>query len=347
MKDKDIIRIGIVGAGKNTRIKHIPGLQAVDGVKIISVCNRSRESSSQVARQFGIPKIYDHWWDLVAASDTDAIVIGTWPYLHCPITLAALEADKHVMCEARMAMDAREAKKMLEAAKMKPQLVSQVVPSPYTIPIDKTIKRLIAKNFLGEILAIEVRANGNAFIDNDSPFHWRQDADLSGLNIMSLGIWYEAVMRWVGETTIVTAMGKIFTKMRRSPQSGEMKAVRIPEHLNVIAEMACGAQMSISVSNIAGLSGPNEAYLYGSEGTLCIKDGSLWGASRGDSALREIAIPSHELGHWRVEEEFINAIRGLEKVTNTSFEDGYKYMAFTEAVVRSINQRKTISVQSL
>src|SRR5438093_1777202 len=97
------IRVGIVGAGNNTRVRHIPGLQAIEGVEIVSACNRSRESSQRVANTFHIPKVYEEWRELVAADDTNAIVIGTWPYLHCEVTCAALEAGKHVMCEARMA----------------------------------------------------------------------------------------------------------------------------------------------------------------------------------------------------------------------------------------------------
>jgi len=60
-----IIRIGIVGAGANTTSRHIPGLQSIDGVEIVSVCNRSRASSERVAQQFNIPKTYENWQELV------------------------------------------------------------------------------------------------------------------------------------------------------------------------------------------------------------------------------------------------------------------------------------------
>ena len=72
------IRIGLIGAGKNTRERHIPGFQAIDGVEVVSVCNRSRESSQRVADQFGIPKVIENWQDLVADDDIDAVCIGTW-----------------------------------------------------------------------------------------------------------------------------------------------------------------------------------------------------------------------------------------------------------------------------
>ena len=192
---QETVKVGIIGAGGNTRSKHIPGLQAIEGVEIVGVCNRSQESSQRVADEFGIPKTYGNWQDTIADPDTNAIVIGTWPYMHCRATVAALRADKHVMCEARMAMNAREAHIMRMASRQKTHLIAQIVPSPMTLRVDNTIKRLIAEGYIGDVLAIEARAGG-AFLDSEAPLQWRQDFDLSGFNIMSMGIWYEALMRW-------------------------------------------------------------------------------------------------------------------------------------------------------
>ena len=77
--DADVrpVRIGIVGAGANTRARHIPGFQSIPGVKIVLVCNRSEESSRKVAREFGIPLVAAHWRDVAAAADVDAVIIGS------------------------------------------------------------------------------------------------------------------------------------------------------------------------------------------------------------------------------------------------------------------------------
>ena len=336
------IRVGIIGAGRNTKSRHIPGLQAIDGVEIVGVCNRSRESSQRVADAFGISKIYDNWQDVIKDSDTDAIVIGTWPYMHCRATVAALMANKHVMCEARMAMNAREAHMMRLLARQKTYLTAQIVPSPMTLRVDNTIKRLIAEGYLGDILAVEVRAGG-AFLDADSPLQWRQDMDFSGMNIMSMGIWYEALMRWVGEATRVMAMGKTFVKMRPDAD-GIMRSVRIPEHIDVIGELACGAQLHMQVSAVTGLAGAPEVLVFGSEGTVRFSGNRLFGGQREDNELQEIDIPSVEEGGWRVEEEFVNAIRGKEVITHTDFETGVKYMEFTEAVTRSMSSGAAVSL---
>lgn len=338
----ETVRVGVIGAGANTTSRHIPGLQAIDRVEIIGVCNRSRESSERAAGEFNIPKTYDNWQDAIADPDTNAIVIGTWPYMHCRTTLAALDADKHVMCEARMAMNAQEAYTMRDAAREKPHLIAQIVPSPMTLGQDNAVKRLLAEGYLGDVLAIEVRSGG-LFLDPDAPMHWRENFDLSGLNIMSMGIWYEALMRWVGEATRIMAMGKTFVRMRKDAD-GIMRAARIPEHIDVTADMACGAQLHLQVSSVAGLAGPNEVFLFGSTGTLRIADGKLYGGQQEDSVLEEIAVAPEEVGAWRVEEEFVSAIRGQEVITHTNFEDGVKYMEFTEAVNLSMETGTAVTL---
>ncbi|RKU18342.1 hypothetical protein C6503_09765 [Candidatus Poribacteria bacterium] len=339
---QETVKVGIIGAGGNTRSRHIPGLQAIEGVEIIGVCNRSQESSQRVADEFGIPKTYGNWQDAIGDPDTNAIVIGTWPYMHCRATVAALRANKHVMCEARMAMNAREAHIMRMASRQKTHLIAQIVPSPMTLRVDNTIKRLIAEGYIGDVLAIEARAGG-AFLDSESALQWRQDFDLSGLNIMSMGIWYEALMRWVGEATRIMAMGKTFVKMRPDAE-GVMRSVRIPEHIDVVGDLACGAQLHIQVSNVAGLAGAPEVYVFGSNGTLRFSMNKLYGGQKDDTELSEIDIPDTEAGGWRVEEEFVNAIRGGEVITHTDFDTGVKYMEFTEAVTRSMQSGTAITL---
>src|SRR6266487_1377610 len=104
------IRVGFIGAGANSRKFHVPNLKAQPGVELVAVANRSKESGERVAKEFGIARVHGDWREVVQAKDIDAICIGTWPYTHCEMTLAALDAGKHVLCEARMAMNAGDRK---------------------------------------------------------------------------------------------------------------------------------------------------------------------------------------------------------------------------------------------
>jgi predicted dehydrogenase len=337
------LRIGVVGAGTNTVETHIPNLQRLDSVEVVSVSNRSRESSQRVANEWSIPRVVDDWLSLVRDPDVDAVVIGTWPDMHHPITIAALESGKHVLCEARMAMNAAQARDMYHAAQARPALVAQVVPAPISLTVDTTVKRLISEGYLGRILSVEVVSRSGAVPNPSAALHWRQDVDRSGMNIMSLGIWYETAMRWVGDASEVMAMGTVSVPWRIDGE-GRMRAVRVPDHLDVVARMACGAQARIHVSEVAGPPPVNRITLRGSDGVLAFDGGTLTGARADESKLRPIPIPEDEVGRWRVEEEFVNAIRGIETVSLTDFATGVKYMEFTEAVSLSMARHRAVSL---
>jgi predicted dehydrogenase len=343
------IRVGFIGAGRNTRVRHIPGFQKQPGVELVAVANRSRESGERVAKEFGIPRVYDDWRELLRADDLDAICIGTWPYTHGEMTLAALGAGKHVLCEARMAMNAAEGRRMLDAARRAPHLVAQLVPSPPTLEFDVTLRALLREGYVGELLAVELAATQNArWVDREEPLHWRQDTALSGHNVLNMGIWYEAMMRWLGPARRVMAAARIAVPQRRDA-AGALREVGVPDHIEILATFAGDVLARLRFSAIAALGPPTELWMFGSDGTLRLEADArrLSGARRGAAALAEIAIPAERRGGWRVEEEFVNAIRGREKVSHTTFEDGVRYMEFTDAVAQSVALGRAVDVTPL
>jgi len=347
MTDKTI-RVGFIGAGANTRKHHIPKLKTQPGVELVAVANRSKESGEKVAREFGIGRVHGSWQEIVNAPDIDAVCIGTWPYMHAEMTIAALGQGKHVLCEARMAMDAAEGRRMLEASRKAPSLIAQLVPAPHTLEVDATNQSLIEEGFLGEVLAVELQAAQGRFVEPDAPIHWRQDITLSGHNILNMGIWYEAMMRWLGPAQRVTAMTKIVAP-RRKDATGGAHEIRVPDHVDILVQFRRGAVGHLRFSSITALAPSPEAWLFGSEGTVRLEADALRlsGGRRGEGALKELPVaPKTRIG-WRVEEEFVNAIRGREKITRTGFEDGVCYMEFTDAVTRSATTGQTVEVKDL
>src|SRR5262245_24898981 len=230
---KHPLRIGLIGAGANTRLRHIPGLRALSEVEIVAVCNRRAASTAAVAREYGIPRTHARWEELLADPNIDAIVVGTWPYLHCPITLAALEAGKHVLTEARMAMNAVEAHRMLAAARRHPNLVTQVVPSPFGLKGHAVMKELLAEGFLGELREVHVTSLSAALADPAAPLSWRQDAALSGFNMLALGILHETLLRWVPAPLRVMAQVHAHVPTRIDPASGVRRPVGTPDSVQV------------------------------------------------------------------------------------------------------------------
>ena len=325
------IRVGVVGAGNSAVKTHIPRFQSIEGVEVVSVSNRTRESSQRAADRLGIPKVYDHWPDLVASDEINAVFIGTWPYLHKPVTIASLEAGKHVLSQSRMAMNAREAHEMLGASRRHPGLVTALVPTSRLGAGRETIKRLISDGWLGDLLSIEV-VSGSDFIDPDAPFFWRLDREVSGVNTLDVGMIAEALDRIVGPVSTVMANSKVNVR-RRIDGAGEPRVVTVPDHVDIIGEMAVGASYHMRFSQVTGMADEG-VWFFGSEATLKA-DGyaeRLFGARRGESGFTEIESPSDNRIVHDIAAEFVAAIREKREVEQVTFAQAVRYMEFTEAV---------------
>ena len=337
------VRVGVVGAGSSAIKTHIPQLSSIDGVAVVSVSNRTRESSQRAARRLGIPKVYDSWTDLVDAGDTNAVFIGTWPYLHMPATIAALRAGKHVLCQSRMAMNAGEARQMLDASRQRPDLVTALVPTSRLGAGGQTIKRLLADGWLCDLLAVDV-VSGSEFVDPDSPFFWRLDREVSGVNTLEIGMVAEALDRIVGPIASVMAVSKVNVPRRRA-QDGQAKVVTVPDHVESIGEMARGVPFHMRFSQVTGHA-EEGVWFFGSEATLRT-DGyaeTLLGARRGESEFQRIETPTQDDIVHGIAAEFVAAIRGERPIERVTFEQGVRYMEFTEGVERSARTGKTVQL---
>jgi predicted dehydrogenase len=325
----------LIGAGANVTSVQIPGFRGIPECEIIAVANTSLASSQRVADEFGIPRAYAHWGELLADGEVDAVLIGTWPYMHRTLTVEALNRGKHVLCQARMANNGAEAREMLEVSRRHPDLVCQLVPTSTSYAIDNAIKRLVAEEHVGEVLSVEIQRTPRGFADFGGELDWRHDQEFSGLNALNLGSTYESMMRWLGRGNRVMAMFKAHVPYRRRP-NGQMDSVTLPDHVDVLYELANGAQVHMRFSESCGLSSGSETWIFGTEGTIHV-DGNenVFAGRRGDSELSSVPNPVEEQARYRVEEEFINAIRGIEPVTMATFDTGVHYMEWTEAVHRS------------
>ena len=340
----ETLRLGIVGAGGIVSSVHIPGFRKIPGVEIVAVANRSLESSQRAAAEFGIARAYPGWEELLEDDALDAVLIGTWPYMHRTITLAALDRGLHVLCQARMANDTAEAREMLAASQRHSSLVCQLVPTSGSYRIDRALQRLLREGYVGDVLSVEVQMLQRGFADFEGELDWRHDREFSGYNVLNVGGTYESVMRWLGPGNKVMGMTRVHIPRRRDEQ-GALRDATIPDHVEVLYELANGAPVHMKFSETTGLSSGNDTWIFGSEGTIRV-DGQqkIFVGRRGDSQLTELPNPREEQAFHRVEEEFVNAIRGTEEVSLNTFEIGVRYMEFTEAVYRSSESGRAIAL---
>jgi predicted dehydrogenase len=340
------IRIGVVGAGQITRSRHFPGFKAIPGVRVVAVCNRHRESAMRIASEHEIPKVHGSWEDLVADPNVDAVVIGAWPYLHCPVTLAAFDAGKHVLTQARMAMNAREAQRMLDGSLESPRLTAMIVPSPYGLAGDAFLRSLIDSGYIGKLREVHVHSLSDQLADKEAPMSWRQITKYSGFNMLTLGIVYETVLRWVAPATRVLGYASKLVRERFDPEQGKKMKVGTPDSVQVMTTQADGSCGVYRFSGVVWNDTSMGVSLYGDKGTLVydlLRD-EIRGGKRRAGHLEPIPIPESQRGSWQVEADFIAAIRDERPVTRTDFATGVRYMQFTEAVARSSRHQVPVTL---
>jgi predicted dehydrogenase len=321
------LRVGIVGAGGIVRQRHLPGLQALPNVQVVAVCNSQIESAQSVAKEFHIPEVLGDWADMLDRPDIDIIWIGTPPVLHAPVTISALEAGKHVFCQARMAMNLREGREMLVTAQARPDQVTMLCPPPHGMKGGKFFEKLLRDGYAGELWHFRLTAASGVFSDPLAPPHWRQRTELSGLNVLTVGIYAEVLQRWLGPPR------RLHAQMKVSVPKREGYVVHVPDLVHVIGQWSNGLAGTLEWSGVAQFPPDETLTLYGRDGTLVYnftKD-EIFGARRGDKKLAPLEVPPEYETAWTVEKDFIDAVvQGGHP--EPSFETGVQYLEFTEAI---------------
>lgn len=339
----DEIRIGVVGLGGICRTRHVPGFQKIDGVKLCAVANRTRASSERAAQEAGIPAVCDTWQEVIARDDINAVLIGTWPYLHCDISVAALEAGKHVFCQARMARNLKEAERMAAVAR-KSGLAAALCPVPIGLSIDRLLARLLRENAIGKVRYVTVSSFANTWVDPAAPLNWRKDHVLSGLNMHTLGMYIEVIHRWFGWISRVSAETFIYTSERPNAENVKVP-VEIPDQMTLNTVVGADLPVHYVISTMSGSTGDTIG-IYGEKCALHydVNRDILYRLSEGNmEAMEPGEDERYDVDNWRVEQDFINAVRHGAPY-HPDFEDGLRYMQVIQAAYDSAQSRKHITL---
>jgi predicted dehydrogenase len=109
------LNVGIIGCGKIAQYRHIPEYLANKNTKIAGYFDLNKKRAENLAEEFG-GKAYDSYQDLLANEDINAVSVCTTNFTHAEITIAALKAGKHVLCEKPMATTLEDCQSMVDTA---------------------------------------------------------------------------------------------------------------------------------------------------------------------------------------------------------------------------------------
>jgi len=160
-----------------------------------------------------------------------------------------------------------------------------------------------------------------------APPHWRQRTELSGHNVLTVGIYAEVLQRWIGSPR------RLHAQMKVSVPKRDGYVVHVPDVVHMFGQWPNGVAGTLEWSGVAQFPPDETLTLYGRDGTLVYnftKD-EIFGARRGEKELHKLAIPPELVTPWTVEKDFIDAVVHGSR-PEPSFETGVQYLEFTEAV---------------
>ncbi|MFZ3591319.1 Gfo/Idh/MocA family protein [Bacillus sp. DJP31] len=143
------IKVGVIGCGSIAKHRHLPEYGQNVQVEIVAVCDIVEERVNEFASQYGA-KPYTNYEELLADPRIDAVSVCTPNYLHAPLSIAALNAGKHVLCEKPMATSREEAENMIEAAKRNNKKL-MIAHNQRFVPSHQKARQFIANGDVGKI----------------------------------------------------------------------------------------------------------------------------------------------------------------------------------------------------
>ncbi len=146
----DTVRVVLIGAGNISRNSHLPAYRAVSGVTVVGVSDVNKELAEKMAQDFGIPHAFSDHREMLEALRPDAVSVCVPNRFHCPVTLDALKAGAHVLCEKPPALTPQEAESMAETAAREKRLLSYGFHLRFSDGVSE-LKGMIDRGELGEI----------------------------------------------------------------------------------------------------------------------------------------------------------------------------------------------------
>lgn len=204
-----MVRVGIIGAGQ-IGTSHMNRYKDMPQVKLVAVSDLFPEKIKAAQERFGIPHGCADFKELLKRDDIDAVDVCVHNNKHAPITIAALEAGKHVYCEKPMAGTYRDAEDMLNAARKYGRKLSIQMTTLFSVE-SRAAKRLIDDGHLGHIYyarSFGYRRRGRPFVDGYGTANFVDKSICAGGALFDMGIYHIAnILFLIGNPRVLTVTG--------------------------------------------------------------------------------------------------------------------------------------------
>jgi len=267
----DRVRIGVIGVGQIG--KHhldIYRKQAPDA-EIVAIADIRGAEANRVSREYGVPHVYTDFRELLERDDIVAVDVCLHNNLHMPVTVAALEAGKHVYCEKPMAGTYRDAAVMLQKAQeLDRKLLIQL--RDVFLPETKAAKTLIDEGLLGKIYharSTGFRRRMRPYVDGYGSAMFVQKSIAAGGAMYDMGVYHITTMLYLlNNPEVLRISGKVYQEISMDPEREAASGYDVEELGMGFVRLRDGITLDIIEAWAIHLDGFEGSYVVGTEGGL-------------------------------------------------------------------------------
>lgn len=266
-----MFNIGIIGCGKIAQVRHIPEYADNPNVKLSGYFDLNQERAAELAKKYG-GKAYATYQDLLADKNIDAVSVCTANSSHAEITIAALKAGKHVLCEKPMATTLPECEAMVKTAKETGKFL-MIGHNQRLAKAHVKAKELLKSGLIGEIVSFRTtfgHPGPETWSVDPGKNTWFFDKNRAAMGAMAdLGIHKTDLIHYLTDQTIIETSAKLSTIDKRDA-SGAL--IGVDDNAICLYKLSGGATGTMTVSWTYYGAEDNSTVLYGTKGIMRIYD---------------------------------------------------------------------------
>lgn len=314
------IQIGVIGLGAVGE-RLLKSFEDRVDIKVAALCDTSVARLKEMSQEYAVSQVFNNYQDLLALKDLDAVYIAVPPKYHEDIALAAIQANKHILCEKPLANSVAEAKKMVDAISNSGLISAMHFPLNYQASLLQFEK--LKDEFVGKTRRIQLVMHFPHWPRLWQKSDWVESREQGGF-VLEVGVhWIQAIQRIFGEITHVRSV----LQFPEDPALCEN---------SIIAEMKLADGTIVFIDGISNIGGDEhlEFAVYGTEGTLKLLNWRQLLVGKNGEALEEVV--DFELQPKNLITEFVHALHG-EEAEVIDFEVGYRAQVVLEALRHPIS----------
>lgn len=288
----DRLKVGLIGAGDVARSAHMPSFAANPKVEVVAIADPNTQDAQTLAEQYSIAKVVANYHEILDDPAITAVDLCVPYHLHSEITMAALNAGKHVICDKPIGLNIEEADRMIAAADER-GLWLLVMLNQRFLPINVKVKKLLQEKQIGKPFLINAFITGDMIARMSDASDWLGTWDRAGGGaFFDAGTHLIDLMRyWFGEPTAVSATLKQL--LTNQENKGDDNASVTLEFGN---DLIANLLISYTVENEPW---SEKRFIYGTEGDLSMINEALIPIFFVKDSIPSIIEVEHRTDWWK------------------------------------------------